>query len=200
MLEEFWRYLRRQRHAVPRLSSVKQSSRVSLQTVVLRGTPEETQDIVVRRVGWPDEKVRTEVEAVRRFCHGHRCKLVNVHSSLSQHDDADVAATSADGLISEQFQVTRLWDSRFWQKLNTSGAVDTKVTSDQLVGFVREALQRKEKYPRPRRKQLILLLDTEPYQIQPHSALRGPELRAELLECEFKQIWIVGPNDSTQLA
>jgi hypothetical protein len=200
VFKRLWKWLSKgDRRNTKELISSK-SSRVGLQAAVIRATAGEDQGIAVRRIGWFETTSYTELDTAQRFCRLSYNALTNLEK-VSQYNDVDILAKSADGSRSEEFQVTRLWDGTFWQQLNTTGAYDGQLSRDDLRNLARDAVRRKQcRYTYERRRKLILLIDTNPVAVLPHFNSIKADLKTKLDRIGFKQVWLVGPEQTFEMS
>jgi hypothetical protein len=47
--------------------------------------------------------------------------------------------------MSEEFQITRLWDGKFWKQLKATDASDRQLSKEELYRLILDAVERKEK-------------------------------------------------------
>jgi hypothetical protein len=145
----------------------------------------------IRRINWNDDTTMTEMDAAKRFCALARPELINFQK-VAQYDSVDVIGRSADGSISENFQIVRPWEGDFWKKLKTSHGVDKEALSkDEFCRLIDKAVNGKLKYPLRDRKTLILLIDASPVRIQAETEVTS-HLNTVSDRTGFKEIRLVG--------
>lgn len=178
------------------VASASVHSSLGVQARTIRADPGEGQCITIRRAGWFETTASTEMDTAHRFANFCDSRFIEFNKA-QEYDDVDIVAKSSNGATVQEFQITRVWDGPFWKQLNTTGAVDRKLTKDELVTLIHQAIERKgeAKYSINRRKQLILLIDTNPDAIRVQLApfLRSA-LKSQLDKVSFKQVWLVGPD------
>lgn len=191
-----WFFNRTKSDAQSVIASASINSHLGFQARVIRAEPGEGQRITIRRAGWFETTASTELDTARRFVFFSASPLTEF-TKAPENDDVDIVAKSADGVTVQELQVTRLWDGPFWKKLKETNAVDIDLTRDQLFKLIQDAVERKgeRKYTLQRRKQLILLIDTNPDGVRPElaPAIRSG-LTSQLERASLKQVWLVGPD------
>jgi hypothetical protein len=195
-LKELWSRLIA---ASPKTTSVVATPRnrvtTGLQASLLRASAGGGQDISVRRTNWNDTGPSSEIETAKRFSKFVGNGLTHFEKA-PEDDDVDIKGKSADGAMSEEFQITRLWDGKFWKQLKATDASDRQLSKEELYRLILDAVERKEKkYASERRKMLILLIDASPEGVLPSlipSILS--DLKAALNRIGFKQVWLVGSD------
>jgi len=169
---------------------------LGFQARTIRADPGGGQRITIRRAGWLETAASTEMDTAQRFANFCDNGFTEF-SKAQENDDVDIVAKYSNGAVVQEFQITRLWDGQFWKQLNTKGAVDIELTQNEVVTLIHQAIERKgdAKYAVNRRKQLILLIDTNPDAIRVQLApLLRSALNSQLDRASFKQVWLVGPD------
>jgi hypothetical protein len=175
---------------------------MSAQAAKIPGPGSNARQLVVRRIGWKDNKQNTEMEAVEKLCKFTERSSWKIEPR-KENDSTDITARSSDGTTSEDFQVVRLWEQNDWRELNTKDAVDRCYSDQEAVDLFRKALTGKGamKYPNEVRKKLTLLIDANPI-ARPSDFVDGLENSIAHLaqQAGYKEVWVVGTTDALQLA
>jgi hypothetical protein len=204
-LKELWSRLMNvaQRKTTSVVATTRNRVTTGFQASLLRATAGGGQDFSARRTNWNDTGPSTEIETAKRFSEFVGNGLTHFEKA-PEYDDVDIKGKSADGAMSEEFQITRLWDGKFWRQLNATGATDMQLSREELSNLILDAVERKgKKYASGRRKMLILLIDATPEGVLPSliPSIRS-DLKVALNGIGFKQVWLVGSDKekTTQLS
>lgn len=92
------------------LASVQSSAGVQARGI--RAEPGEGQRITIRRQGWSETTVSTEMDTARRYAVSAGAPFTRF-TKAPEDDDVDVIAKSSDDTIVQEFQVTRPWGRDF---------------------------------------------------------------------------------------
>ncbi len=145
-----------------------------------------------RRNNWHENRNEDEINVAQRFSIISQNGLVKFQKQ-QQNSDVDVLGFSDDHRVVEKFQITRLYDKQFWTELH-EGATDRELTLKDLCEMVLEAIKRKEeKYSLQQRKDIVLLIDTNPAGIVSTLVpLIINNLGTRVENAGFRDIWLVG--------
>lgn len=148
------------------------------------------QGVSARIGGYKVTKESEEKNVVMRLCKKAKPNFSHFQNDV-QDSATDVIATNHSEI--ECFQVTKLYEERFWKKLIPSGRVD--FITKNILKLIEESVLRKSKYDKQETKKLILAIDTWPgirseYLEQIHKLLQPI-----FAESGYKEIWLVGETD-----
>ncbi|WKZ25005.1 MAG: hypothetical protein QY321_01065 [Patescibacteria group bacterium] len=161
----------------------------SLRVGSLGEDEEGNQKISARQSGKITRKQVSEINVAKKFASSERKYLVTFVNDI-ENSLVDVIATAEDGSRGEYYQITKLYDKDFWQKLNTLGAVD--LITNALVPLIETAIRRKNDYDPKEKNNLILLIDAWPGILNKYASAAKTNLSFLLREANFKEVWLIG--------
>jgi len=149
--------------------------------------------IKVEKDGYTPKKEEDEISITNIFLEKAYKEYGDV-KLLEQDSPIDTIASDQKG-GEIKLQVTKMFSGDFWKKLNDCGEVDINaLTIEEVKKLLREALKRKSHIDTKEKNDIILLISSFPGITQNYLQAILLDLKKDLLDIAYKEIWLVGPS------